>query len=164
MIVRYLVAAISAMSFAPVLAADIHTNAPERVGDIEALTAIKIVKWRSLYWENDADGLADFLTDDFVLVGPQGSMSFKDDEVSFLRDTGWEGPEDFLYTVTGILFQGPDAAIVYGHGDSTRADDDGNPCAHRYWSSNVLRREEGEWKASFSSVAGSECTPLEEAP
>jgi len=52
-------------------------------------------------------------------------------------------------------------AVVYGHGDSTRETEDGQPCHHNYWSSNTFIKQEGGWRPVFSHVSGVTCTQLE---
>ena len=58
-----------------------------------------------------------------------------------------------------ILFVDDDTAIIYGHGDSTRVNDAGEPCHHHYWSSNTLVRRDGRWRPVLSHVSGVSCEP-----
>ena len=137
-------------------------SASDREADIATLTEKKIVIWPKLYAERDADGLDAFLGDEFVVLNPDGTKRTKADELKFLRETPPDDEEsDFLYTIDDIVFPTDDMAIIYGHGDSTRETEDGEPCHHNYWSSNTLVRREGEWKAVFSHVSGVTCTPIE---
>lgn len=134
--------------------------ASDRAEDREALTQAKVIKWRQLYFDQDAAGLDEFLLDDFVLIRSDGTTRTKAEEVSRLAANPWSGPEDFLFTVVGIIFLGDDAALVYGHGDSTRATSDGVPCAHRYWSSNTFSKVGDTWRPASSHVSGATCVPI----
>ena len=137
----------------------------DRQQDVATLTEKKVFVWRRLYAERDADGLADFLADGFQVLEPDGSVRTKDEEVRWLRETPPdEDTSDFLFTIEEIVFAADNIAIVYGHGDSTRATDDGRPCHHNYWSSNTFVLQDGEWKPIFSHISGITCTPLESLP
>jgi ketosteroid isomerase-like protein len=132
----------------------------DRQADEDALRHAKVVTWRQLYDESDAEGLHAFLADDFVLIGGANGFTPKVDEVEALRNDPWAGPPDFLYTIEDIVFLTADAAIVYGVGTSTRASADGSPCRHRYLSSNTFRKEEGAWRPVTSHVSDATCTPI----
>jgi len=132
----------------------------DRDADIATLTDLKKIKWRKLYDEQDADGLADFLADDFVLIA-SNNVTPKKDEVDWLRNNEWAGPADFLYTIEDIVFITDDAAIIYGRGSSTRSNEDGTACAHTYISSNTLRREGNTWRPVSSHVSDSNCELIE---
>lgn len=116
----------------------------------------KVETWRRLYRENDVDGLDAFLADDFVLIGAGGRATAKAQVLADLRENPWVMPTDFLYTVTGIIFPTPNSAIVYGHGDSTRARE-GGVCRHSYMSSNVFRFADGRWRPVSSHVSDASC-------
>ncbi len=135
-----------------------HLTGPTRADDAAALRDLKIVEWRRLYDESDADGLAAFLADDFVLIGGEAGFSPKTAEVDWLRHNDWAGPDDFRYTIEDIVFLNDDAAIVYGRGTSTRTDAQGRSCRHSYLSSNTFRRERGAWRPVTSHVSDATCT------
>lgn len=126
-----------------------------------AVIHAKTIEWFGYYAENDADGLAEFLSDDFVLIGADGSVSTKDDEVTFLREVGWAAPVDFEYHVDGVIFPSAAVAIVYGHATSTRMTGDAQPCQHSYASSNVLKANGDEWRPVSSHVSGVQCVPID---
>lgn len=129
---------------------------------VATLTEIKINEWPSYYKRQDADGLANFLSRDFVFITDDGSRSDYAKEVDWVRNNPWAGSanDDFIYRIEDISFQSNDVAIIYGEGTSTRTTEDGAPCQHSYWSSNTLRIEDGRWKPTFSHVSGVKCTPL----
>lgn len=134
----------------------------DREDDIAVLTEKKVHQWPKLYAERDADGLADFLAYEFKVLEPNGTVRTRDEEVAWLRTTPRDEEEsDFLFTIEEIVFAGDDLAIVYGHGDSTRETEDGQPCHHNYWSSNTFLRKGGTWKPVFSHISGISCTPIE---
>ena len=120
------------------------------------LEGLKVHTWRQLYRENDTDGLTDFLADDFVIIGADGDTTTKAEIILDLEANPWDMPEDFLYTVTGILFPTSESAIVYGYGESTR-EREGIACLHRYTSSNVFRNDDGRWRPVSSHVSDSSC-------
>ena len=135
--------------------------ANDREDDVATLTEKKVVVWPKLYAERDADGLDAFLADGFKVLEPDGSVRTKEEEIAWLRETPRDNESsDFLFTIEEILFATDSIAIVYGHGDSTRETDDGQPCHHNYWSSNTFILQDGVWKPVFSHISGVTCTPL----
>lgn len=144
--------------------AGVHTAAatPSDEDTLATLTEIKIDVWPGYYKNQDADGLAAFLSKDFVFITDDGTRSNYEQEVDWVRNNPWSGSEndDFVYRIEGIVLQSNTVAIVYGEGTSTRTLDDGEPCHHSYWSSNTLRIEDGRWKPTFSHVSGVKCDPI----
>lgn len=134
-----------------------HTLHVDRAHDEAELRKAKIETWRRLYDHSDADGLDVFLADDFVLIGGEPGFRPKAEEVEWLRNNTWDGPDDFIYTIESIVFLNRDAAIVYGIGTSTRTSDDGEPCSHSYISSNTFRREDQVWRPVTSHVSDARC-------
>lgn len=122
-----------------------------------ALKQAKVHTWRRLYRDNDVRGLDAFLSDDFVIIGANGTIQTKAQILAEMKTDPWTMPDDFLYTVTGIVFPTPSSAIVYGHGDSTRQQADGSTCQHNYTSSNVFRLDTDAWRPVFSHVSDASC-------
>lgn len=141
------------------------TEQEDKPADIAALTKAKIELWPSFYKNQDAEGLANFLHPDFIFITDTGSRSSYTEEVDWVRNNPWSGNanDDFVYHIEDIIFLGPDTAIIYGKGTSTRQTEDGRPCDHSYWSSNTLRRTGDRWRPSFSHVSGVKCTPRDTA-
>ncbi len=136
--------------------------ASDRQDDVAVLTEKKVTVWPRLYAERDADGLDAFLADGFKVLEPDGSVRTKEEEIAWLRETPPDNTQsDFLFTIEEIVFAADDIAIVYGHGDSTRATEDGQPCRHNYWSSNTFIRQDGVWKPVFSHISGVTCTEID---
>lgn len=130
---------------------------PDREADVKALTHAKVQTWRTLYRTGDAEGLKNFLNDDFIFIPGDGAAITKQSEVDYLANNQPGMAEDFFYHVDDIIFTGPDTAIVYGKGHSSRINDTGEPCKHTYWSSNTFKRVDGRWRPSFSHVSGAKC-------
>jgi ketosteroid isomerase-like protein len=134
--------------------------ASDRQDDVAVLTEKKVDVWPRLYTERDADGLDEFLADGFKVLEPDGSVRTKVEEIAWLREAPPDQAQnDFLFTIEEIVFAADNVAIVYGHGDSTRENEDGQPCHHNYWSSNTFIRQGGTWKPIFSHISGVTCTP-----
>ncbi|WP_273241039.1 DUF4440 domain-containing protein [Hyphomonas atlantica corrig.] len=131
--------------------------APDLAQEEAVLRALKSDTWPGIYAANDADALAAFLADDFVLIG--GGVRTKADEVDWMREHSWSAPEDFRFEVDDVIFLTPDSALVYGRGLSTRETEDGTPCQHSYTSSNTLRRTADGWHAVSSHVSDATCAP-----
>lgn len=136
--------------------------ASDRQDDVAVLTEKKVTIWPALYAERDADGLDEFLADGFKVLEPDGSIRTKDEEIAWLRATPPDKePSDFIFTIDEIFFANDTVAVVYGHGDSTRETEDGQPCHHNYWSSNTFLKQDGVWKPVFSHISGVTCTSIE---
>jgi ketosteroid isomerase-like protein len=134
---------------------------PAREADIETLTEAKEVAWNGFYRRRDAEGLADFLADGFILLNPDGTKESKADAVAYVRDNEWPGASsNFEYKVTAIEFYGPDTANVFGQGlfDSS---EEGEQCRMRYTSSNIFVRQGDGWHPIFSHTSPAYC-PAEE--
>ncbi len=136
--------------------------ANDRQDDVAVLTEKKVTVWPRLYAERDADGLDEFLADGFKVLEPDGAIRTKREEMAWLRETPPDSEQsDFLFTIEEIVFAADNIAVVYGHGDSTRETESGEPCHHNYWSSNTFILQDGEWKPVFSHISGVTCTPIE---
>lgn len=132
--------------------------AGDRQDDIAILTEKKVHVWPRLYAERDAAGLDEFLADGFKVLEPDGTVRTKVEEIAWLRETPPDQEQsDFLFTIEEIVFAADNVAIVYGHGDSTRENENGQPCHHNYWSSNTFIRQDGVWKPVFSHISGVTC-------
>jgi ketosteroid isomerase-like protein len=129
----------------------------ERTMDVEALTRAQVETWRRFYQQQNSDGLRRFLTDDFIVIDAAGNVGTKNSEVAWLAKNAWGGPSDFLYVIDRIVFLGPEAAIVVGHGSGTRTREGGVSCIETYRSSNVFRKVAGKWRPVMAHVSGSSC-------
>lgn len=130
----------------------------DRASDVDVLRQMKLETWPGIYDRMDADALDAFLSDAFVMIDNDGRTVTKEDELTWMRSTeAWSGADDFVYTIDDIVFLGTDGAIVYGRGQSTSKTEIGDPCVHTYASSNIFRREDGQWRPVMSHVSGSRC-------
>jgi ketosteroid isomerase-like protein len=124
-----------------------------RAADIETLRQIKLEQWPGYYREQDWQGLQDFLTEDFVLVAPDGSAENREQTVEWVRDNPWGNADaNFEYTIRRIDFYSDDVANIHGTGRF-----DGEDCRMAYESANILVRKNGEWKAAFSQTSAPRC-------
>src|SRR5688572_19229314 len=57
---------------------------PGRAADLDAIRMAKVETWRQLYRNQDSAGLNDFLLDDFIVIGADGSLTTKAEEVEWL--------------------------------------------------------------------------------
>ena len=141
------------------IAALLMTGEPDRSADIAALTDAKLNLWPNFYRKNDADGLAAFLTDDFVAFSDDGSVETKQSAVDFARQGEWTvGDHNFRYEIKRIDFYAADVANVYGIGRYDGATERG-PCRMAYTSTNIFVRHDGRWKPKFSHTSASQCEP-----
>lgn len=157
-----MLATISACAPAPAPAPAPDFASDQQTADLDAIRTAKVQTWRQLYREQNADGLRDFLLDGFVVIGADGSVSTKAEEVAWLEANPWSGPDDFEYIVDDVVFQSPDVAMVYGHGRAMRLEDGKPECIETYRSSNLFRRSEGRWRPAFSHLSGVACLSEEE--
>ena len=138
-------------------ACDASDSPSDRTTDVKALTRAKVETWRRFYQQQNAEGLRRFLTEDFIVIDAAGNVGTRSSEVAWLAKNAWSGPADFLYVIDRIVFLGPDAAIVVGHGSGTRTEEGGVSCIETYRSSNVFRKVAGTWRPAMSHMSGSSC-------
>ena len=115
--------------------------------DVATLTHLKTVLWPTAYRTQDTELLGRILHDSFELIAASGETSTKADEIRYLETTAWD-PGEFEYRIDRLDVY-DDVAIVSGTGIAS---------AYTYKSSNVLIREDGEWRAIASHVSGYEET------
>ena len=123
-----------------------------RADDQETLRHLKEVLWPQAYRTADADLLDSILHDSFVLIDASGQWTPKEAELAQLPDFVWTN-DTFHYDIRRLDIYHSNTAIVAGEGRATGTNSNGPYCL-RYQSSNVLIREDGEWKAVLSHVSG----------
>lgn len=116
------------------------------------LREIKLKAWPNYYRTQDAAGLGKFLLEDFRIVGGDGSVSSRAEELAWVAKSPWN-PKDFTYTISNITCPGPAIAIIVGEG-RFKGQTDGAWYEHRYVSSNILLRLDGRWRAALSHISG----------
>lgn len=124
------------------------------------LRDIKLKTWPSFYRNQDVKGLAEFLHEDFHVVGADGSVSPRNDELAWVKKSSWN-PTGFLYTVNSIVCPAPGVALIVGEGRfKARSKDKAAWIEHRYVSSNVLVAVDGRWRAVSSHISGEQSKEL----
>lgn len=116
------------------------------------LRDIKLKEWPAYYRTGNAEGLRGFLLDGFRVIGADGSVSMKEEEVAWVARGLWN-PKDFVYTITSISCPGTSTAIIVGEG-RFKGEVDGVWHEHRYVSSNVLLLDNGRWRPAISHISG----------
>lgn len=132
---------------------------PDRTLDEATLARIKKEVWPGFYRAQDADGLAAFLDDAFVNIGPDGAVTPRTKELAAVRAKAWT-PANFRYEISEFIWLRDDLVIIVGNGSSDRTGDDGKPCRHVYTSSNLVKRAPDAplgWRALSSHVSGVKC-------
>ncbi len=112
--------------------------------DETTLRHFKTVLWQQAYRNGDVDLLERLLHDSFEMIDADGNRSDKQDELDYVRDNTWD-PGAFEYQIERLQIFNDNYAIVAGRGLATE---------FSYRSSNVLVKEEGEWRAVMSHVSG----------
>ena len=80
------------------------------------------------------------------MINASGERSSKQDEIAYIRDNVWD-PGEFEYRIERLdIYQGT-LAIISGTGVAE---------TYTYKSSNVLIKENGQWRAIASHVSGVE--------
>jgi Domain of unknown function (DUF4440) len=130
-------------------------------GSAEAvLREIKLKTWPGYYRNQDVKGLADFLHEDFRIVGADGAVTPRSDELAWVKESPWN-PTEFAYTVNSILCPAPGVALIVGEGRFKARNKDKNTWTeHRYVSSNVLVAFDGRWRAVSSHISGEQSKEL----
>jgi hypothetical protein len=116
------------------------------------LRDIKLKEWPAYYRSGNAEGLRGFLLDEFRVIGGDGSVSLKEEEVAWVAKSSWN-PRDFVYTISSISCPGASTAIIVGEG-RFKGEVDGVWHEHRYVSSNVLLLKNGRWRPVISHISG----------
>lgn len=125
-----------------------RTVAAASADDERALRYLKEVEWPKAYRDQDTVLLDRLLRDDFEMVDAEGNVYRKADELDWIKNNGWS-TDSFRYEIKRLDIWPNGTAIVAGIGhmftDTTYT---------TYWSSNVLIRDEGRWRAIASHVSG----------
>lgn len=130
-------------------------------GSLEpALREIKLKEWPGYYRRQDAKGLAEFLHEDFRIVGADGAVTPRSEEIAWVKTSPWN-PTDFAYTINSVVCPAPAVAIIVGEGRfKARNEDKSAWIEHRYVSSNVLVSIDGKWHAVSSHISGEQSKAL----
>ena len=112
--------------------------------DERTLRHLKTVLWPKAYLTQDVELLDRLLHDSFELINDEGERATKWDELDYIRKNAWS-PGNFKYRIDRLDIYNESFAIISGTG---MAD------TYTYKSSNVLIKENGQWRAVSSHVSG----------
>ncbi|MTI20271.1 nuclear transport factor 2 family protein [Fulvivirga sp. RKSG066] len=116
--------------------------------DTTKLTKIKKELWPKAYHEHDTALLNKILHEEFEMISNSGEWSTKTDEMDWLLSNSSK-PDSFFYEIKRLDIFKNGTAVIAGTGhvfnDSSKM---------QYQSSNVLVKENKEWKAILSHVSG----------
>ena len=120
--------------------------------DHDALRHLKEVEWPRAYREQDPVSLNRILADDFRRVGSDGAWSSKADELEYVR-THKPTYDSLVFRIRRLDVYPNGLAIVAGTGMifSTVG---GEHEVARYESTNVLIKQDGQWRAVASHTSG----------
>ena len=127
---------------------------PTASADDEAtLRHFKTVLWQQAYRMQDTELLERLLHDDFSVIDDAGNVSTKQQELVWITENKWD-PGEFEYRIERLDIYDGRFAIIAGTGIAE---------TYIYKSSNVLIKDDGQWRAVSSRVSGVEEMPLAEA-
>lgn len=112
--------------------------------DEERLREIKTKLWPTAYKTQDAELLGLILHSSFQMIDADGGRSTREKELDYVRNNKWD-PGEFRYVIERLDIYEGRYAIIDGTGEAEK---------YTYKSSNVLIKEDGEWKAIASHVSG----------
>ena len=112
--------------------------------DEATLRHFKTVLWPTAYRTQDVELLDRLLHDSFEMISADGERSTKQDELEYIRNNAWD-PASFEYRIERLDIYEGSTAIIAGTGITD---------TYSYRSSNVLIKENGEWRAIASHVSG----------
>ena len=122
---------------------------PARGDDEATLRHFKTVLWPQAYRTQDTDLLDRMLHDSFQMIDAEGNRSTKAAEIAWVSENQWN-PGSFTYRIERLdIFNGGTMAIIDGTGVAER---------YSYQSSNILIKDDGEWRAVASHVSGFRAT------
>ena len=120
--------------------------------DEKQLRYLKETLWPQAYRESDVALLSNILADDFVLIDNNGQWTDRATELAALPDYQWQH-DQFDYTIRALRVYDGKYAIIAGEGKAS-GQTDGEAYCYRYQSSNILRKQQGRWRAHLSHVSG----------
>ena len=112
--------------------------------DEQTLRHFKTVLWPQAYRTQDVELLDQLLHDSFEMIDAEGKRSTKQAELDYVKNNKWD-PGSFEYRIERLKIYDGAFAIIDGTGLAEK---------YTYKSSNVLIKENGEWRAVASHVSG----------
>ena len=120
--------------------------------DEETLRNFKTVLWPQAYNEQDTALLNTLLHDDFQMMDDNGDSFTKADELEYITNYA-PSHDEFNYEITRLDLFDNGTAVISGTG-TMKGVDGAEAYITTYKSSNVLIKENGQWKAISSHVSG----------
>lgn len=131
------------------ITASAASNSPD---DEAVLRELKQVLWPKAYREQDSKLLDRILEDSFQMIDGDGVWTGKSYELKWVAENK-VSYDSFKYDVLRLDIYGGDTAIVAGKGVITGKDKEEAYTAE-YFSTNVLIKQAGVWRAVASHVSG----------
>lgn len=120
--------------------------------DEAVLRELKQVLWPQAYRQQDVALLDRILADSFQMIDGDGAWSDKAGELKWVAANKLSH-DTFRYEIQRLDIYNGDTAIIAGKGVMTGTDAKG-PYEAEYQSSNVLVKQDGQWRAVASHVSG----------
>lgn len=120
--------------------------------DEDVLRELKTELWSKAYSEQDTALLNKILHEDFQLIDDNGDTFSKQDELNYITNYG-PSYDEFVFEITRLDIFDNGTAVIFGTG-KMKGIASGEAYITTYKSSNVLIKENGEWKAINSHVSG----------
>lgn len=121
--------------------------------DLESLTYLKEVEWPKAYREQDTVLLDRILAEEFQMITDDGSWSDKAGELAYIKQFK-PSYDSFRFEIMRLDIFENNTAVVAGKGHIYATNSLGEATYSTYFSSNILIRREGLWKAVSSHVSG----------
>ncbi|WP_425391416.1 nuclear transport factor 2 family protein [Ekhidna sp.] len=120
--------------------------------DEETLREFKTVLWPKAYNEQDTALLNQLLHAKFEMMDDNGDSFTKADELDYISNYA-PSHDEFNYEITRLDLFDNGTAVISGTG-TMKGVEGGEAYITTYKSSNVLVKENGQWKAISSHVSG----------
>ncbi|WP_420318879.1 nuclear transport factor 2 family protein [Ekhidna sp.] len=120
--------------------------------DEDILREFKTVLWPKAYNEQDTALLNRLLHDKFQMMDDNGDSFSKTDEIEYISDYA-PSHDEFNYEITRLDLFDNGTAVVSGTG-TMKGVEGAEAYITTYKSSNVLVKQNGQWKAISSHVSG----------
>lgn len=129
--------------------------AQDRSADERALREFKTELWPRSYREGDEALLDRLLASEFQMIGADGVVSNKAEEMAYVAGKQPDGPgRSFRFEIERLDMFENGTAVVSGTGHVSQPKQGGGAQAFRYRSSNILIKRDGRWQAIASHVSG----------
>jgi Domain of unknown function (DUF4440) len=119
--------------------------------DLRQLRQIKLIDWPAAYRDNNIALLDTILHPSFQMIDGSGTVETKQDELKWLKSNKLP-PRQFEYRIERIDVYGGATAVIAGLGILTR-EREGKMQTTRYRSTNILIKENNQWRAIASHVS-----------